>query len=442
MEHKMFATLSPLKLFFRCALPSMAGMAVSSLYMVADGIFVGKFIGAGALAAINLVMPIIMISFALADMVAVGSSVQISIRLGQGKEKEACSIFSFSVLLIIAISCLVGLAGYLGGAWAVRLMGAGADVLDAAARYMRVYAVFAPFIMIFFALDNYLRVCGKTIYSMGMNIFIALSNLFLDWLFIVHFRMGVSSAALASCISLTLGTAIGLLPFFGRKLVLRFVAPRISWHILRNIIGNGSSEFFSNISASVFMVIMNTVLLKLSGSMAVAAFSIVMYIDSFVSSMLFGMVDALQPAISYNYGAKKYSRLFGLEKILMTAGALISISAMLFMLTGGHLIIPLFMEGRQPELLAMSSRAMRLFSFSYLVNWIGTAAGSFFTAVNRPVVSLAVSSGQTFVFPLCSLLVLPVFLGIDGVWLTSLSAEVLTALLAVAFMMWFRNKLD
>ena len=154
MEHKMFATLSPLKLFFRCALPSMAGMAVSSLYMVADGIFVGKFIGAGALAAINLVMPIIMISFALADMVAVGSSVQISIRLGQGKEKEACSVFSFSALFIAAISCLVGLAGYFGGAWAVRLMGAGADVLSAAVEYMRVYAVFAPCIMIFFALER------------------------------------------------------------------------------------------------------------------------------------------------------------------------------------------------------------------------------------------------------------------------------------------------
>ena len=208
MEHKMFSTLSPLRLFFRCALPSMAGMAVSSLYMVADGIFVGKFIGSHALAAINLVMPVIMISFALSDMIAVGSSVQISIRLGQGKEREACTVFSFSSLFIVAISCLVGLAGFFGGAQAVRLMGAGDDVLNLAVEYMRVYAVFAPFIMIFFALDNYLRVCGRTIYSMGMNIFIALSNLFFDWLFIVHFRMGVSSAALASCISLTLGLSL------------------------------------------------------------------------------------------------------------------------------------------------------------------------------------------------------------------------------------------
>ncbi len=440
MEHKMFSTLSPLRLFFRCALPSMAGMAVSSLYMVADGIFVGKFIGSHALAAINLVMPVIMISFALSDMIAVGSSVQISIRLGQGKEREACTVFSFSSLFIVAISCLVGLAGFFGGAQAVRLMGAGDDVLNLAVEYMRVYAVFAPFIMIFFALDNYLRVCGRTIYSMGMNIFIALSNLFFDWLFIVHFRMGVSSAALASCISLTLGTGIGLFPFLGKKLVLRFVSPRIPWHILRNIIGNGSSEFFSNISASVSMVIMNAVLLRLSGAMAVAAFSIVMYIDSFVSSMLFGMVDALQPAISYNFGAAKYTRMFRLEKILMTAGAVISISAMAFMLTGGHLIIPFFMEGDQPELTAMASRAMHLFSFSYLFNWIGTAAGSFFTAMNKPAVSLAVSFGQTMAFPLVSLAVLPAFLGIDGVWLTSLSAEIMTSALALTFMVSLRKR--
>lgn len=440
MEHKLFSTLPPLKLFFRCALPSMAGMAVSSLYMVADGIFVGKFIGSNALAAINLVMPIIMISFALSDMVAVGSSVQISIRLGQRKEKEACRVFSFSSILIVAVSCLVGLVGYFGGAQAVSFMGAGEDVLALAVEYMRVYAVFAPCIMIFFALDNYLRVCGKSIYSMGMNIFIALANLFFDWLFIVHFRMGVASAALASCISLTMGTVIGLLPFFGKRLVLRFVTPRIPWHVLRNIIGNGSSEFFSNISASVFMVIMNAVLLRLSGAMAVAAFSIVMYIDSFVSSMLFGMVDALQPAISYNFGAARYGRMFRLEKILMAAGAAISVSAMIWMLTGGHLILPFFMEGNQPELIAISSRAMRLFSFSYLVNWIGTASSSFFTAMNRPVISLAISFGQTLAFPLLSILVLPAVLGLDGVWLTSLSAEIMTAALSLSFMIWFGRK--
>lgn len=440
MEYKMFATLSPLKLFFRCALPSMAGMAVSSLYMVADGIFVGKFIGSNALAAINLVMPIVIISFALADMVAVGSSVQISIRLGQGKEKEACSVFSFSTLFIIAISCLVGFAGYFGGTQAVRLMGAGDDILNLAVEYMRIYAIFSPFIMIFFALDNYLRVCGKSLYSMGMNIFIALSNLFFDWLFIVYFRMGVASAALASCISLTMGTVVGLIPFFSRKLALRFVTPHIPWHVLKNIIGNGSSEFFSNISASVFMVIMNAVLLRMAGPLAVAAFSIVMYIDSFVSSILFGMVDAISPAISYNFGAGEYKRMFILEKIVMAAGAVVSVSAMLFMLTGGRLIIPFFMENEQKLLLDTASRAMRLFSFSYLFNWIGTASSSFFTAVNRPFLSLTVSFGQTFAFPLFSLAVLPVLLGLDGVWLTSLAAELLTAALALAFMLWFRKK--
>ena len=156
--------------------------------------------------------------------------------------------------------------------------------------------------------------------------------------------------------------------------------------------------------------------------------------------MLFGMVDALQPAISYNFGAAKYTRMFRLEKILMTAGAVISISAMAFMLTGGHLIIPFFMEGDQPELTAMASRAMHLFSFSYLFNWIGTAAGSFFTAMNKPAVSLAVSFGQTMAFPLVSLAVLPAFLGIDGVWLTSLSAEIMTSALALTFMVSLRKR--
>ena len=435
-HQRLFETLSPTRLFFRCALPSMVSMAVISLYTVADGIFVGRYVGPGALAAVNLVMPLLLISFALVDLVAVGSSVQISIRLGEKKEAEASRIFSFCSLLILLLSAVIGAAGYFLAGPAVRLMGADAQVTAMAAEYLRVYALFSPAIMIFFAVDNYLRICGWVRYSMLLNVATALVNIALDALFLVVFRWGVAGAAVASCISIALGTVLGFLPFLARRLPLRFVRGRLPLGQVASLLANGSSEFFSSIAGSVLMVILNSVLLRMSGSMAVAAFSIVMYVDSIVGSLLYGMADSMQPAISYSYGAGRRDRMFALEKRVLAMGAAVSIAAMVWMLLGGQYVIPLFIRESDPGLLEMSLRAMKLFSLSYLLGWVGTCLSSFFTALNRPGLSLALAFSRTLIFPLLCLAVLPALLGLDGVWLTSAGAGVLTALLAACFLAW------
>lgn len=182
------------------------------------------------------------------------------------------------------------------------------------------------------------------------------------------------------------------------------------------------------------MVILNSVLLRLSGSMAVAAFSIVMYVDSIVGSLLFGMADSIQPAISYNYGARRRDRMLALEKRVLLTGAAVSLAALLWMQLGGKYVIPLFIQGDDPALLEMSLRAMRLFSLSYLLGWAGTCLSSFFTALNRPGRSLILAFSKTLAFPLACLAVLPAALGLDGVWLTAPAAGVLTAALAVWFL--------
>lgn len=430
-EHRrLFGQMSVTKLFFKCTLPSVVSMAASSLYTIADGIFVGRFIGAGALAAINLVMPVIMISFALSDMVAVGSSVQIAIKLGEQNTQKAGLIFTFACKIILAISVIMGIAGWFAAPALVSLLGAEGTVASMAVSYMRVYAAAAPFIMSFFAVDNYLRICGKLQYSMRMNLMISVANIVLDWLFIVRFGWGIGSAALASCLCLAAGNLICFYPFFRKKLVLQFTRGRLSIHQAGNLMANGSSEFFSNISSSVCMMLFNTVLMRLSGYLAVAAFSVVMYVDSVAKSILYGMSDSLQPAISYNYGAGRRDRLFALERRAVCAGFLFSVAVMLWMLIGGDSLISLFIQENNEELIAMSIRAMKLFSFSYLVSFAGIICSSFFTALNRPLASLTLSACQTFLFPVLCLSFLPALLGLDGVWLTSLAAGTMTASLA------------
>lgn len=433
-HNQLFGNTPVTKLFFKCAIPSIVSMAAASLYTIADGIFVGRFIGAGALASVNLVMPIIMISFALADMIAVGSSVQAAIRLGEQNHAKANLIFTFALKMIFAISIVVSIGGWFLAPPLVALLGADGDVASMAVTYMRVYALFAPFIMSFFAIDNFLRICGKVRYSMIMNIISSVANIFLDWLFIVEFRGGIGSAALASCICLFLGNVICFYPFVTKKLVLKFVKGRLPIKQVGNIMANGSSEFFSNISSSICMVLFNAVLMRLSGYLAVAAFSIVMYIDSIVKSILFGMSDSLQPAISYNYGANQDKRVFGLERRVLLAGFIVSVSVMLWMLLGGDRMIHLFSEEGNTELIELSTRAMKLFSVSYLVSFCGIICGSFFTALNKPLASLTVSFSQTFFFPVLFLFILPRFMGLDGVWLTASFSGGLTAIIAAGFM--------
>lgn len=433
----IFENTSPTKLFARCAFPSMISMTIMSLYTIVDGIFVGRFIGVEALAAINLIMPVVAISFALSDMVAVGSSVQIGIHLGEKKNNQASKIFTNCSLLIILISCILGFIGFFGAESFIRLMGADAKVTALAAEYIKVFAVFAPFILIFFAVDNYLRTCGKVNYSMIINVSVALLNIILDYIFLAVLRLGIGSAALASCLSFSLGTILCYIPFIAKKLPLKFVKGRIKSTLFFNILYNGSSEFFSNIAGSILMLILNSILLHISGSMAVAAFSVVLYVDSIVSSMLYGMTDSMQPPISYCYGAGLRKRMFSIEKRVLVASAIVSILAFILMRTGGENIISLFIKENNSELLKMSVNAMELYSFTYFFIWIDICFTAFFTAVNRPGISLGISMGRSLFFPLGVIFILIHFLGLNGVWLTAAASNVLTATVTIILFIKF-----
>lgn len=441
-QTELYETLSPTRLFFKFAIPNMISMAVTALYFIADGIFVGRFVGADALAAINLVMPFINISFVFSDMVAVGSAVQIAIHLGEKKEEEASRIFTICSLLIVLASCLIGAAGFFAIGPILQLLGADAAVTALAVSYVKVYAVFAPLIMVFFAVDNYLRICGRTRYSMTINVGTALINVVLDYLFLGVLHWGIGAAALASCLGYSLGTILSYLPFTLKKLPLRFVRGKVSPGLMRNIFFNGSSEFFTNIAGSVLMIVFNSVLLRLSGTMAVAALSVVLYVDNMVISILYGMTDSMQPAISYSYGAQLRRRMLAFEKRVLLAGALIAAAAWSTLQLGGSEILTLFLKGESPALTELSLQAMRLFSFAYCTSWLGICLSAFFTAVNRPGISLLISLGRALLFPLAAMAVLVPWLGLQGVWLTAPAGNALAAFVAAAVFVWFLRRGD
>ena len=434
MHSEIFSKMPPTRLFFHCALPAMATSLAGGLYAIVDGIFVGRYLGAEALAAVNIVMPLIMIIESLANMVAVGTSVHIATLLGKGKRQEASRAFSFSVKFILLFSSLMALMGFVSAeavaAWLAP--GANGETLQLVASYLRIYALFGPLIPIYFATDNYLRDCGRQQLSMGINIFTQVLNITLDFLFIVMFGWGIEGAAMASCISIALGSIITLALFSGRRLDVYYTWENIPLAQFLRIMANGSSEFLTSISSAIMGLILNIFLLKYGGTSAVAAFAIVMYVDSIIGMLNFGLCDSLQPALSYCYGAGKKERLQAIFRRILLASLTMALVAFLLMEFAGHYMAGLFIQSDDRELLRISQEALAIFAFSYLAGWIDLCFSAYFTALDMPARSLLVSFVGTLVLPIALLVLLPQAYGLSGIWLMPPLASALSGV----FTLW------
>lgn len=438
MDSEIFEKLPPTKLFFRCAVPSMITMAFGALYQIADGLFVGRFIGGDALAAVNLIMPILMGVFAFSNMVATGASVRISVLLGEKDREGASRVFSFSVKFIFILSCLLGLLGFLFAEPFVRLLAPGAteEAISHGITYLRMHAAFSPLVLLYFATDNFLRVCGRERLSMWLSIATQALNILLDVILIAFLGQGIWAAAFTSCLAMALGSVITLLLFARRKMDLYYTREGIPTANFLRILANGSSEFFSNIAMSVMSVVMNFFLLKYGGTVALAAFSVVMYVDSIVGMLSFGMCDALQPAISYCHGAGLADKVRAIFRRILLGALILSVISMLFLLFVGPFVAPLFVKPEETDLLAVSIVAMQFFSFSYLVGWVDMCFSSYFTAIERPVRSLLTSFFGTLVFPVAFLFILTPIWELNGVWImptvSGTAAAIFTFLLAAS----------
>ena len=437
MDSEIFEKLPPTKLFFRLAIPSMITMAFGALYQIADGLFVGRFIGEDALAAVNLIMPIIMIVFGFANLIAAGASVRISVLLGEKNREEASKIFTFTLKVIFVLSCFLGILGFALAEPFVRLLAPGATerAIEYGITYTRIYSAFAPLMLIFHATDNYLRVCGKEQLSMWLGIGTQAFNVVLDVILIVFLGQGVWASAFTSCLAMAIGSVITLILFRKKRMDLYYVNGKVEKTVFFRIVANGSSEFFSSISMSVMSIVYNFFLLKYGGTTGLAAFSVVMYVDSIIGMLIFGMTDAQQPAISYCYGAGLIDKVRAIFRRIILGAVVLSVASLLFMMFLGEYVAPLFVKPDDTELLAVSVIGMKLFSLSYLTGWVDMCFSSYFTALERPARSMLVSFFGTLVFPISALFALTPFLELNGVWLSALASCTLSA--AFTLVMYF-----
>lgn len=440
MDYKqLYEKTSTTKLFAIVAIPGIISMLVSALYQVIDGVIVGQILGSTAFAAVNLVMPLVVINFSIADLIGVGSAVPIAIRLGEKDEKAASSIFSSACLMIIVLGAVLGTVLFIFAEDFIRLMGADEQIVVMSAQYLRVYAISSPFTTIMFAVDNYLRICGKVRYSLMLNVLLSVISAVLEIVFLLVFNMGIVGASLSTCIGMFICAVLGFLPFLRGKMQLRFVKPQFDRAVLSSIFVNGAPSFLNNIAGRVTSIAMNVLLLRLGGATAVSAYGVLMYADGLVLPVLYGLSDSLQPAVGYNYGAKNYSRIRAIERRVFGISCVLSVVMTAVMLIFKEPIVSIFVKAEDTVLIAMSVHALSLFAFSYLTRWISLATQSYMSAVGKAGYATTISLSMAFIFPILILFALSP-LGLDGIWLNMPITCLLAAILSVVLLINYQKK--
>lgn len=437
----MYASLSPWRLFFKVALPGMVSMFAMSVYAIIEGIFIGQTLGEGAFAAVNIAMPLVLITFSVADLIGVGASAPISIALGRKDHREANNTFTCSVIMVFLVSIFIGGIMFFAATPLARMMGADDVLLDTSVRYLRTVALCSPLCTVFFAADNYLRISGYVKTSMLINIGCNLLTVGLLAFFLLYCEMDVVGSALATSISMCLSAGAAMLPFIRNKALLKFVKPKFSWKLVKTVTSCGSPTFLSNISGRITSILMNISLMTMGakvlgeggGTTAVAVYAILMYASDMCWPLLYGISDSLSPAIGYNWGAQNYSRVKKIAACGFISTGLVGLISTSVLFFFPETIARLFANAEDLRLLALTPHAIRIFCFAYLFRWLGVMAQGFLTAVQKPAQATVISVGTAMVFPIILLGSLWHF-GLGGIWFNFVGVNILTAILSTALL--------
>lgn len=426
---------------YRFCLPSIIMMVFTSIYGVVDGYFVSNYVGKTPFAAVNLIMPFLMILGGVGFMIGTGGSALVAKHLGEKDENQARRVFSMMMILTLILGVSISVLGIIFADKVALLLGADSEMLEYSVIYARTCLIFNTMFMFQNVFQSFLVTAERP--KLGLVVIVAAgcTNMLLDFLFIAVFQLGVVGAALATGLSQTVG---GLLPliFFLRKSngsKLHMVRTRLELRPVLQACSNGASELMTSISSSVVSMLYNHQLLTLAGENGVSAYGVLMYVSFIFAAVYIGYSIGTAPIVGYNYGAQNHAelrniRVKSMRSMLIGGVIMVSLAELLAPVLAGIFV------GYDKELFDMTVHAFRLFSFTFLLSGFNIWCSSFFTALNNGAISAAVSFLRTLVFQLAAVLILPIFFKLDGVWFSVAFAEVCAFIISVIFLIAKRKK--
>lgn len=424
----------------RFVFPSIIMMVFTSIYGVVDGLFVSNFAGKTAFASINLVMPFVMILGGIGFMIGTGGTALVSKVLGEGKKEKANEIFTMMIIFTLLLGALLSVIGVISMPWVAKFLGATEEMMADCVLYGRIVTGFTVAFMLQNVFQSFLISAEKPKLGLLATVLAGITNMALDAIFIIVFKWGVAGAAIATGLSQCVGGIFPLIYFLRKNSsLLRLTKTKLEIKPILNACGNGSSELMSNISSSVVSMIYNFQLMKYVGEDGVSAYGVLMYVQFIFVAIYIGYSIGCAPITGYHFGARNHNEL---KNMLRKSSFLSAVSGVVLTILAIALSSPLakIFVGYDKELYELTRHAFRLFAYSFLLAGFNIFTSSFFTALNNGAVSAAISFMRTLIFQTSSVLILPIFLGVDGIWWAITVAEFFAFILSLIFLFAKRKK--
>lgn len=424
----------------RFVIPSIGMMVFTSVYGIVDGLFVSNVVGKTAFASINLVMPVEMIVGAIGFMIGTGGAALVAKTLGEQRRERANQYFSMLIAITAIAGIFICILAHVFMEKICLALGADSSMISACVTYGRISMYFNVFFMLQNCFQDFLIVAEKPHLGLLCTVIAGLSNIVLDALFIYVLGWGVAGAAIATGISEAVGAIIPLIYFIKpNSSLMRLVQTKLEFRPIIKACGNGISEMVTSITSSFVSMFYNVQLIKYIGSDGVAAYGVLMYILFIFAAIYIGYSMGCAPIISYHYGAQNPSEL---RNILNKSFRLLAGTGFLMLIIGEVFARPLSLlfVGYDDALTDMTVHAMRITTVCFVILGINVFASSFFTALSNGWLSAVISFLRTFVFKLSFVILLPLVMGIEGIWWSNPLSEIIAFIISIFFLSLMRKR--
>ena len=428
-----------LKNVMKFSVPTIVMTVFMSFYTMVDGLFVSNLIGTDALSAVNLTAPVISLVTAISTMLATGGSAVIMRKVGAQKRQEANEDFTFLIIVNVVVGLLMASIGYLTMDSFFASMNLSPEVSEYCHIYLSRYLIFTIPILLMNNFTLYMIAAGKAALSMICSIAGGVLNMVLDYFLIAVFGLGIAGAAIATGLGYSVTAVVGIVIFFGKNSLLHFVRPVCRLKTLLSAATNGSSEMATALVTGIVTMMFNWTMLKYVGENGVAAITIIMYVLMFATSLYTGYSYGVAPMISFYYGEQNHEKL---KRLIYLSLKIIGTIAAVTLIASLAVTEPLVSVFARPEnpVYDLAVTGNRICSAALVFIGFNVFASGLFTALSNGLISAILAFSRSFVFMVAAMLVLPVLLGVTGVWMATPAAELAAICLSVFMFVKYKNR--
>lgn len=436
MSENILGTEKIHKLFIKFCLPAVASMVIAGMQGMIDGIFVGNFTGELGLASVNIAQPFMQLIYGCTFVVCIGAISSMGRLLGEGNEGEAQDVFKTSMITVLIATIVLTLVGNFFSRQVAAILGANSEVIEGVAIYIKTISLFAPFIALKVLFGFTDRIIGRPEEYLKSTIVSVIVQIILNIIFLKFLGWGIGGAALATGISNIAGFFVVLPYILNKNNKISVFKGKFNGKLIWPVCYNGSSEGVTSISTAVATFLFNMAFMEIAGPSGVAAFTAITYMANFGILLMFGISDGVTPIISYNYGYEKKKRVKETMKLAIISTFVIGLGIFFILVIFSIPLVKMF-TSTNAEVTTLAASGARIYAIAFLINGFNIVTSGYFTAIGNAKASIIVSGSRGLIFIVIGIFVLPLFLGVNGIWLTVPFAELITVFIGI-YMLWKR----